>query len=630
MYLIQKESWKPADDLTLEVAASDVVRSDYSCMVTAGPGAGKTELLAQKAAYLLQTGVCIAPQKILALSYKRDAATNLSVRVTARIGFELSSRLVSITYDKFSKMLLDRFRSGLPDYQPNPDYEIVSNIKNAYTQFFGWTGSREQKQNRADILHKLFVDEITSLPLDPAHQYYESLEKVWRQLLAGNTSTQACLTFPMIGVLAEYIIRTNPQIRLALASTFSHVFLDEFQDTTTTQYRLLNSCFKDTNTVLTAVGDEKQRIMSWAGAKKNIFQLFKGDYSASSIELSMNFRSAPRLIEIQKVFVQHMTGRVPTIVPSDKWDINEGECEIWLFDNPEDEALYLKQYAAEWFKNENLHPRDVCVLVRQLPEKYGSSLLKNNQFEAVKLRNENKYQDLLSEDISRLILALCLMAYGGLQKADFPDVMTTIFSLRGTGAHIGDQSRIRKDNRELVVFLEKFKLGLEYVKSSTDLSIQFTSVLNYLGIDRLRDVYPQYRQGAFLENNVLSLVDLIWTAYQEKHCWVAAVRNVLGESTVPLMTVHKSKGLEYDTVVFVGLEDSAFWNFNAQKDDETCNIFVALSRAKRRAIFTFCSKRNTGRNSETKRQKTENIDIFYSLLKETGLANMRDNRTKVL
>lgn len=76
--------WQPAGGLLLEDAALRIVTSALSKSVIAGPGAGKTELLAQRAFYLLQTAQCKSPQRILAISFKRDAAKNLKDRVTRR------------------------------------------------------------------------------------------------------------------------------------------------------------------------------------------------------------------------------------------------------------------------------------------------------------------------------------------------------------------------------------------------------------------------------------------------------------------------------------------------------------------------------------------------------------------
>ena len=82
--IVRPEDWVPSGVDELEANAMSVVRSIDNRSVIAGPGAGKTELLAQRAAYLLQTGLSPAPQRILAISFKRDAASNLGARVKER------------------------------------------------------------------------------------------------------------------------------------------------------------------------------------------------------------------------------------------------------------------------------------------------------------------------------------------------------------------------------------------------------------------------------------------------------------------------------------------------------------------------------------------------------------------
>src|SRR5207249_7525969 len=99
--------------------------AEENTLVIAGPGAGKTELLAQRAAYLLETGECPASRRILAISFKRDAAKNLRERVKRRIGPQLARRFDSFTFDAFCKSLLDRFLNAVPsDFRPTRDYLI--------------------------------------------------------------------------------------------------------------------------------------------------------------------------------------------------------------------------------------------------------------------------------------------------------------------------------------------------------------------------------------------------------------------------------------------------------------------------------------------------------------------------
>ena len=105
---VRPDQWTPVDVEELEANATVVVRSVDNRSVTAGPGAGKTELLAQRASYLLQTGVSPAPRRILAISFKRDAAVNLAARVRKRCHRTHAGRFDSMTFDAFAKGLVDR------------------------------------------------------------------------------------------------------------------------------------------------------------------------------------------------------------------------------------------------------------------------------------------------------------------------------------------------------------------------------------------------------------------------------------------------------------------------------------------------------------------------------------------
>ena len=91
--------------------------------------------------------------------------------------------------------------------------------------------------------------------------------------------------------------------------------------------------------------------------------------------------------------------------------------------------------------------------------------------------------------------------------------------------------------------------------------------------------------------------------------WTATLNDYEGTHAVPLMTIHKSKGLEYHTVVFVGLDDGAWWSFANDQVEGTAGFFVAFSRAKQRVVFTYCASRGN-------RKK---IATLYELLRLAGV-----------
>ena len=174
------------------------------------------------------------------------------------------------------------------------------------------------------------------------------------------------------------------------------MFLDEFQDTTDLQYEIVETCFRGTSTVITAVGDRKQRIMIWAGAMPNIFEKYMADFNADSKTMIMNHRSAPQLILLQKALYKCLNEKDIDIIPSNKWNPNDGYVSIAIFEDERDEREFIKQRIIELL-NEGVKPRDICILVKRSINDYLGDILDCSLVSEVKIRNEVIYQDLLKE-----------------------------------------------------------------------------------------------------------------------------------------------------------------------------------------------------------------------------------------
>lgn len=377
------ENWSPVDGLKLEKTALDVVKElSNNILVIAGPGAGKTELLAQRATCLLETNKCTSPRKILAISFKADAAKNLEERVSKRAPKELARMFISRTFDSFGKGLMDNFLFGLPPkYRPTADYEILTD-KEAYKKTKGIANY--------------------TLPLDENISSQEKISKLWFDQLHGDSKSY--LTFPMISRLAELLINSNPTIKKYLNLTYSHVFFDEFQDTTELQYNLIKACFLESNTVLTAVGDNKQRIMKWAGALATIFTDFQADFGAIDKNLQMNFRCAPKIIKLQQYLMAKALGENYTVIPSSKWKKDEGEILCYLFKDNLQEALESAALIQKWINEDDIKPKDICVIVKQQPDIYAKELIDALYALGISARNENYYQDYLKEELIQILI----------------------------------------------------------------------------------------------------------------------------------------------------------------------------------------------------------------------------------
>lgn len=613
--LVDKGKWCPADGFRLESEAMDTVLNDKNTLVVAGPGAGKTELLAQRACFLLETNTCRYPKKILAISFKKDAADNLRERVEVRCGKELALRFESKTYDAFAKEIVDRFKNSLDEsYRPLNDYKIAEtkDIKKAF-EIAGLNFRGNQTEFNRVYGNKL---SINTLPLHP-----DFIDKIfidaWNVLLKGSRhdNFESMLTFEMISRLAEYLIRTNRYIKKAIEMTYSHVFLDEFQDTTSIQYELVKTCFFQTGTIITAVGDTKQRIMLWAGARKSIFEDFQNDFSSQKRTLIMNHRSAPRLVEIQKAMYNRLNEDTIDLKTNEKWNQEDGEAYLRLFEDHIKEADVLSEEINSLIST-GVKINEICILVKQKVDDYSREIINKLSKYNIKARNEAVYQELLKEDVIKILVSLFRLASNVGKPDDWDYIYDILCELYG----IDESCKPEILNN----FIRKIELMINDIEINLNLNIaneeQFSELVDSkvgdISYEKFASKFQQYKSKDYFDNLVDGFKRLVWIEYKETKDWIKAIDNFEGKNSIPIMTIHKSKGLEYDTIFFVGLEDSAFWNFKNQPDEDRCAFFVALSRAKRRIDFTFSSNRPVGFSTL---QKHDCINEFYELFKNTEI-----------
>ncbi|WP_052600154.1 UvrD-helicase domain-containing protein [Aureispira sp. CCB-QB1] len=604
------KDWIPADNLSLEPNALTATKSSFNTLIVAGPGAGKTELLAQRACFLLETNTCRYPHKILAISFKRDAAYNLKDRVLKRCGKTLARRFESLTFDAFAKIILDRFYLGLSDdYKISAGYDILVQEKIILDKYKANNLAYYNQHTRKQILDF----HHSTLPLKKDTTEEKLRWNIWQDLLTANTPK---VSFRMIMLLAQYIIHSNPKVKTYLQMTYSHVFLDEFQDTTFLQYNFFNTCFASSKTIFTAVGDDKQRIMIWAGAFPKIFTEYIKCYNAKKLPLFMNFRSAPRLVALQNYLISELLNKQDITQASDKWDDNQGESTVFIYDTPQKETEHLFKKVHKLINEDNLNPRDICILVKQQLSTYAGSLIDYFNANGLNARDENQLQDLLTEEVILFIINVILIV----SKEKVVDGKIEALKFLATLNNSFDDSQLLALEHEFNQLIGDLRKKIKQSKDNIDIVKVVKAILDFASISRIRANYTQYKDIKFLEFILKQLVGELRKNYNESKNLGVAADILLGKNSIPVMTIHKSKGLEYHTVIFVGLEDGAFWSFEKQPDEDKCSFFVALSRAKERIIFTF-SKQRYDKWGTLKSQSIDKIMIFFKTLQDSKLVD---------
>ncbi|MGP9490545.1 UvrD-helicase domain-containing protein [Glutamicibacter sp. 287] len=546
--MIRVEDWSPIDGLILEPNAMMAATTlGQNVVVAAGPGAGKTELLAQRADFLLQTGSCPYPRRILAVSFKIDAARNLRERVRLRSGGQFAARFDSFTFHAFAKRIIDNYRPAL-------------------------TGQNALNANyRVDPDNRIAGEQITFKDLVP---------------------------------LALEILGKNRYVRGGIRQTYSHVFLDEFQDATDEQYALVKEAFTGSGATLTAVGDVKQRIMAWAGALDGILQTFSDDFAAAPMPLYQNFRSAPRLRRMQN----RMIAQMDPVAASDANSIvgEDGIVDVLAFDTDVEEAERIADKIQEWLNN-GVEPAEIAILVRQQPHLVAATLSEVLTERGIPFRNEQTSQDLNAEPAATLVFNFLRVIADERQAAAYTELMRV-----AARSDASEEESLRFDRQLKRLIQDARKSFRDFNGQETGLTFwrDWVKKLNDL-VSRpvLIALSPGYQQGSRLED----VIDKALNAFEETLRLdgdaTAAVRRLSESDAIRILTIHKSKGLEFEHVIVLGVERDLFWG-NPQ--DSISEFFVAISRAKNHLVLTRAGYRECpiGHTGRWERYRTAHLEFL--------------------
>ena len=592
MSRVRPEDWRPQGVEDLETGAWEALRQiERSVLVTAGAGAGKTEFLAQKATYLLQTGLCPAPQRILAISFKRDAARNLAERVVKRCPLEQARRFNSYTFDAFAKSLVDRFRAAVPEaYRPPVDYRIVMPRPQDYRDFLD---AHEFHGVNADQLEHAIAR--AQLPIaNEGSELQRAVATYWQAQY--DDQDDVLLSFPMINRLVELLIRQNHSILRALHLTYPVVFLDEFQDTTCAQFQLLRTAFDGGETIFTAVGDDKQRIMVWAGAMPNAFARFERHFAAQRISLICNWRSHEDLVRIQHVIASRINPNVEE--PEARADrlVDGDVAAIWEFATEEDESDCLAQWIEREVQAGHVEPHSVAILVRMRANEVEGQLSPAFANRGLRLRNVARnvgdiaIQDLLGEDVTQILLRLMRLGATGRSPENWNAALLDLQYLEAVAP--ADEAGQQLLQGRLQTFVREMRRTLRGIDPVPEVTAEVAqAALDFIGVEVLRRAFPSYQRQPDFDRVWNGFTLLLQESLQHAETWSGALDEFEGLGQIPLMTIHKSKGLEFHTIIFHGLDNQTWWSLTPDRPEELNSFFVAFTRAKQRAFFTLCTER---------------------------------------
>jgi len=647
---------------------------DGAILIIAGAGSGKTKVITCRIAHMLEKGI---PQSaILALTFTNKAAREMESRVKEMTGKKLTSLTVS-TFHAFGVKILREeieilgYRKNFSIYDSTDRCELIkeslrecklygekTNLKKMEALFsnvkigrYRWGRATETGANIADNVWEKAYDE------------YQNSLKVYNAL-----DFDDLLTLP-ISIFEKY-----PEILEKYRRRYRYILVDEFQDTSLVQYRLLRLLANPEGgkSNICVVGDDDQSIYSWRGANYENLLLFEKDFPESlEIKLEQNYRSTTTILDAANGVISHNTSRKGKTL----WSGN-GEGKPIELGYPEDESAEAA-FIAETIKNlrfaENRGYDDFGVLLRtnrqfdcieeaflaaNIPYRVSGGF---SFFERKEIRDILSYLRVIAnhdDDVN--LLRIINTPRRGIGKAGIRNAAevakknhSSIYDALYRTSLAKHPELIKEHGKESGI--EEF---IELIQSSRD---EFFSIGQLS--KKVRNLVDKIDYWGYLLNehgrdekkvrwkyaNIKYLIEMIETWENDPDVFdkglyaylnrISLLTRTDGEEErsdagsknrgkVNLMTIHAAKGLEFPVVFIAGAEEGIIPHERSLEDEDSSisqNVnpieeerrlfYVAITRARDKLYITSCQKRNRRESSDERRPSPFLSEIPPELIK---------------
>jgi DNA helicase-2/ATP-dependent DNA helicase PcrA len=601
-------------------------------LTLAGPGSGKTKTLTERTGRLIRKG--IAPQNILCLTFTNKARDEMNSRIIAVHG-ALAKKVFVSNFHGLCGIILRRMGSslGYTERLTVCDSDDQTDLILQLARMQGIEPTKPQARGMAaaanDWRENLGTDADLIAQIDGRISQAEF--RVIRKYIEVLRLRNQC---DFSGLLSETVrlLRTTPEVREKLQKKFRFIQVDEFQDTNRAQNEIVELLAGAEDNVL-AVGDGDQSIYEWRGASPEGIPQFIRNGEAKTgqckiVKLGVNYRSTPEVIAVADKLIKHSSNRIPVEFSTVHKSGEPVKCA--KMPKPEDEADVVAMNV-QTLMREGTQPRDMAVFYRtnDMSRLIEQSLAKR-QIPYVVLGSGSYYDRMEVKDVLSMLRFLCNPKDG----ISFARIANK--PARGMGdALIG----------KLEAFVERRKIGLldalseqmlpaiedEHGKPLSDAALKacreardifgfdtdgmsvgqiVTEILRLTKYDDwLKDKYEEKGEYEARSRNVNELVNSIAEfSSQSPRASIADYLQSISlytdhdrqkdDNGVRLMSLHASKGLEFDIVYMIGVEHGILPHEKAIKDraergleEERRLCYVGFTRARKMLRITWCQQR---------------------------------------
>jgi DNA helicase-2/ATP-dependent DNA helicase PcrA len=591
-------------------------------LVIAGAGSGKTRVLVHRAAWLIDVEG-VSPQSLLAVTFTNKAAAEMRGRIEALLGTPVGHLWIGTFHGLAHRLLRRHWReAGLPQ-----NFQIID--------------SDDQLRLIKRLLRGMDVDDSLWVPREI--QYFINAQKDEglrpkhlddegdpnrRQMIAFYQGyEEVCqrgglVDFAELLLRAHELWRDNAELLAHYRRRFSHLLVDEFQDTNAIQYAWLRLLAGDKG-VPFVVGDDDQSIYRWRGARVEHIQRFQKDFpSASLVKLEQNYRSTGTILNAANAVIANNNSRLGKNLWTEGVD---GEpIRVYSAYNERDEADFIVGRLRDWIAEGNLRA-DAAILYRsnaqsrvleeglinaRIPYRVYGGL---RFFERAEIKDALAYLRLISnrDDDSSFERVVNRPTRGiGARTVEIMRSYARANSCpmwRAAGAIGSDELNSRAANAVLAFLNQIEKMARDVAE--LDLQEKVDHVIYASG---LVDLFKKEKgeKGETRVENLLELVSAAKGFEQDPAEEMSELDEFLShaaleagegqadawEDCVQLMTMHSAKGLEFPLVFLSGMEDGLFPHQRSVADpngleEERRLCYVGITRAKQSLYITHADQR---------------------------------------
>ena len=576
-----------------------VLYNEGPLLIIAGAGAGKTKTLTTKIAYLIEEGLA-QPYNVLAITFTNKAAKEMKDRLYALIG-DLAKKIQVSTFHSFGLKLLRENYAKL-GYEANFVIMDSDDSLTVVKKIVKDLGYDPKNYNPRAIRNKISSCKNEMMTPQMYEKYAVSdYEKVIQQVyekyedkLKKNNSVD----FDDLLLLPIKLFKENPSVLQRYQELYQYILIDEYQDTNEAQY-ILSKLISAKSRKITCVGDDSQSIYSFRGANyKNILNFEKDYKDAKTILLEENYRSTSTILDAANQVIKNNTQRKDKNLWTSR---GQGEkIKYYRAYNERDEAQYVIRKIKE-LRNKDVEYKDIAVLYRTNAQSrvLEEEMLKEN----MPYRVIGSFYFYSRKEIKDLIAYLRLI-HNSKDNVSLLRVINT--PKRGIGLRTIENLTAQADENNTSIYEAissgkelQFKNMIEKLKEISEeltLTELIDKVLDASGMREELESEKTLESEVRLEN--LEEFKSITKSFEEREGLVSLEDFLLEISLISdveeykddpnrisLMTVHSVKGLEFDHVFVVGMEEGIFPHMNSlmetsELEEERRLCYVAITRAK--------------------------------------------------